>query len=341
MLDHSGPFNIMLSASGRRVSLLRILQQSIATMGLPGEVIATDISRACPAMHAGTRTIIVPSYRDPGCLEFLLDMVARNHIRLIVPTIDTELPFYAQHADAFAARGCRINISSPEVVNIGNDKLLTHQFLVQAGIPTVRQQTLEDALASAETLELPVVIKPRCGSASIGVSVARTVEQAHARSSEKNLLVQFQAQGQEYTVDIFVDRHGECQCALPRLRLETRAGEVSRGVTARNPAVASLARKVARALPKAYGVLNIQMFYDVKTNTSAVIEINPRFGGGYPLTHEAGAPMTTWLIEDVLGLPSSASDQTWREGVVMLRYDEAFFTNVAETGLQLPKLSPH
>jgi carbamoyl-phosphate synthase large subunit len=123
---------------------------------------------------------------------------------------------------------------------------------------------------------------------------------------------------------------------VPRLRLETRGGEVSKGVTVRNRAVIDAARQVVHALPGARGVLNIQIFYDEVARQANVIEINPRFGGGYPLTHQAGAPMATWLLEEALGLPCSARDDQWREGVVMLRYDDAVFVDAADVGVPLP-----
>jgi carbamoyl-phosphate synthase large subunit len=65
-----------------------------------------------------------------------------------------------------------------------------------------------------------------------------------------------------------------------------------------------------------------------------VIEINPRFGGGYPLSHAAGADFPRWLLEEALGLPSSAAAGAWRDGLVMLRYDDAVFVDRDAAGLQ-------
>jgi carbamoyl-phosphate synthase large subunit len=120
---------------------------------------------------------------------------------------------------------------------------------------------------------------------------------------------------------------------VPRRRIETRGGEVSKGVTIRQPPVITLAKQIAEALPGGYGVLNVQIFYDEKTDALAVIEINPRFGGGYPLAHEAGAHMTRWLLEDVFDLPSTATDDNWRDGLVMLRFDEAVFVTREQAGV--------
>jgi carbamoyl-phosphate synthase large subunit len=161
------------------------------------------------------------------------------------------------------------------------------------------------------------------------MTVAANAGQLSGRAGEAELLVQSIPPGREYTVDGFIDRTRRCRCAVPRQRLEVRGGEVSKGMTVRNAAVAALARRIAEALPGARGVLNVQIFHDETTDRMAAIEINPRFGGGYPLSHEAGAAMTRWLLEDILQLPSSARDDLWREGVVMLRYDEAVFCDRA------------
>lgn len=330
------PLNVLLSAAGRRVALLHILQDSLDELDVSGTVIASDITPTCSSMQAARRRILVPSVRDPQCLAAMLRIVREEHVILIVPTIDPELPFYAEHKGEFASAGCRVNISSPETIKIGSDKQRTHELLVRNGIPTVAQWPLEKAILEA-ALPLPLVVKPRFGSASIGVSLIRDRRQLHCRMGESDLIVQGAAPGREYTVDVFVDKRGTLMAAVPRLRLETRGGEVSKGVTVRNSAVIEAARHVVDALPCARGVLNIQIFHDEASGQVSVIEINPRFGGGYPLTHQAGAPMARWLIEEAMDLPCSARDDQWREGVVMLRYDDAVFVSAEEAGVPLPR----
>ena len=327
--------NVMLSAAGRRVALMQLLEQSMADLNLHGGVLATDLHAMSPAMQLARETALVPPYRDPKCLDFLLRLCEQYHVKLIVPTIDPELVFYATHRTAFVNVGCQINVSDSAAIDISFDKLKTHDWLMKHDLPHVRQATLEQVLSGEAKFELPVIVKPRRGSSSIGITVARTFDQLEARAYERDLLVQSIAAGQEYTVDLFVDRNGSCRCAVPRRRIETRGGEVSKGVTVRNRDVIDLAWQVAATLPGTYGVLNVQIFHDPTTNQLAVIEINPRFGGGYPLSEQAGAPMTRWLLEDVLQLPSTARADAWREGIVMLRYDAAAFVSARDAGVEL------
>jgi carbamoyl-phosphate synthase large subunit len=144
-------------------------------------------------------------------------------------------------------------------------------------------------------------------------------------------VVQTIAPGTEHTVDVFVDRDGRCRVAVPRRRLEVRAGEVSKGMTVHDPAIERLAASVAEGLPGAFGVLNLQLFSD--GHELHVIEVNPRFGGGFPLSAEAGADLTGLLLETVLDLPPRASTE-WRAGLVMLRYDDAVFVDAKAAGLE-------
>jgi carbamoyl-phosphate synthase large subunit len=114
-------------------------------------------------------------------------------------------------------------------------------------------------------------------------------------------------------------------CAVPRRRIEVRAGEVSKAVTTRSAALERLAADVCAALPGPFGVLTIQVFVDDSSGQLAIIELNARFGGGFPLSREAGADFPRWMLEDLVGLPSTATADRWRDGVVMLRYDAAVF----------------
>jgi carbamoyl-phosphate synthase large subunit len=179
-----------------------------------------------------------------------------------------------------------------------------------------------------------VVVKPRFGSASIGLAVVRDRVELELATREGDFVVEQRAPGDEYTIDTLVDTNGRCVGAVPRRRLEVRAGEVSKGVTARVERLLDLARCVSEALPGAYGPLTIQIFLDGSTEETHVIEINPRFGGGFPLAFAAGAKFPRRLVEEILGIQPKSSVDDWRDGLVMLRYDEGIFVDAKTAGLQ-------
>jgi carbamoyl-phosphate synthase large subunit len=329
----SEPFGVLISSAGRRVALLEIFRHTIRDLALTGPIVAVDSSRLSGAFHSADHAEQVPPCTSAEFVPAVLDVCARFGIGLVVPTIDPELGVYAEHREAFRAAGVTVAISGSETTTICEDKRRTHAWLVANGFPTVRQATMEEFAAGNNGWRYPVVVKPRRGSASIGVAVVSGPAELPPAAAAGDYVVQSVASGSEFTVDALVDRAGRCVSVVPRRRLEVRSGESSKGVTARSDVLESQALRLSESLPGAYGPLTIQSFLDPESGEAAVIEINARFGGGFPLAWRAGADHPRWLIEDLLGRTSSASRRGWREGLVMLRYDEAVFVDAREAGL--------
>lgn len=319
--------NILVSSAGRRGALVRLLQKEVADLG--GRVYATDSdtwSAACRLADGWDR---VPRCTNPDFVERTLDICRQREIRLIVPTIDTELPIYAAHKQLFRDAGVEVAISGPETVSIGGDKIRTHSFLLENQLPVVRQHVVD--VACPETIpELPVIIKPRRGSASIGV---QRIEDAEAfwfhfkRCAEP--IVQEVARGHEYTVNFYVDRQGRCISAVPHRRFETRGGEVSKAIAEKHPLLIETARRLTKALPDAWGALCFQAFVD-DSGGIRMIEINPRFGGGYPIAHATGANFIRMLVNEVRGLSIPEPNDNWTNGVAMIRWEDAVFTTAED-----------
>ena len=314
---------VLISSAGRRVELLRAFRETVRDQG--GRVLGVDITPYSPAFQDADEAFIVPRCTTPEFVPALLDICRTHGVDLVIPTLDPELPVYAAARDEFAAIGTTVAISSPEVAAIGGDKQQTHDWLVANGFPTVQQGTLADVEADPGAWAFPLIVKPRFGSASIGVGIVRDHDELARAASQPDALVQTLAPGVEHTIDLLADRDGRCLAAIPRRRLEVRAGEVSKAVTVRDPALIELAEKLCAALPGPYGALNVQVFAGDEPGQLAVIEMNARFGGGYPLSYAAGADFPLALVQDALGLPRTAPLEGWQDGLVMLRYDAAVF----------------
>jgi carbamoyl-phosphate synthase large subunit len=134
-------------------------------------------------------------------------------------------------------------------------------------------------------------------------------------------IVQENIEGEEFTLDVFVDFKGSVRCIVPRKRIETRAGEVSKGMTVKHPEIMAGGTKVVEKLPGAIGCVTVQCFLTAAGEV-IFIEINPRFGGGFPLSIKAGADFPRWIVELMLGMEPDISLDNWQDGVVMLRYDD-------------------
>lgn len=323
--------NVLVSSAGRRGALVRIWQRDLRALVPEGRVIAVDVSPYSAAAQLADAAELVPRCTSDEFMGAVLDVCHRHEVGLIVPTIDTELPAYAAAADELAAAGVTVSVPSPEAVRVGADKAHTYEWLVAQGFPTVATTTPADALAEPDRWPFPLIVKPRAGSSSEGVSVAHTRDDLIQRATEADLVAQELAPGVEYTADAFVDRSGVCRCVVLRQRLEVRAGEVSKGLTVRWPEAEQIVTEVAQALPGAYGAITVQFFATPgQIDSVRIIEINPRYGGGYPLSWEAGAHFPRWTLEELLGLPSTAAADGWRDGLVMLRYDDAVFVDEAD-----------
>ena len=331
--------NLLLSSAGRRVELIGCFRRALTKLSLGGEIIAVDASPYAPALQAADRAFVVPRCDETGFLDRLLEICAGQSVSAVIPTIDTELTVLAAAHDRFAAAGVRLWMSSPETVAIADDKRLTHNWLTARGLPMPAQCEVAAALSAPLEWPAPLILKPARGSASVGIRRLDDREYLPGGSC-RDLIVQRVAPGTEYTVHVWVDDAGRTACAVPCRRMEVRAGEVSKAITVKDPGLMSLAAAAAEALPGSRGPLNVQIFQD-DDGAMRIIEINARFGGGYPLADRSGAAFARWLIEETLGLRPRYQFDAWRDELVMLRFDEAFFASAAElsAGFGRPSLA--
>jgi len=280
-------------------------------------VVATDVSLLSAAGRLADEFEQVPRVRDPEFISRTLEIALRHNVGVIIPTIDPEIEVYANHRDTFTDQGIDVWVSTPEVARLGWDKWTLYTWLREQGLPTV--ETFEVVGLPDGGLQGPVVAKPRSGSSGIGVVIADSADMLDIDGLDESYIVQSKAPGFEVTVDFAVGLDGKVLAIVPRRRIEVRGGEVSKGVTVEYPAVIDVARDVASRLPGAYGALNVQVFYEPATGEINIIEINPRFGGGYPLAHLAGANFFDALLRD--GRGEHVDELNWDAGTLLLRYD--------------------
>jgi carbamoyl-phosphate synthase large subunit len=318
-------FTVLISSVGRRSQLIECFRRAFLELGVDGRVLGMDLDPTrAPAAYLVDECFRVPRCTDAGYLGEVLRICTEERVDLIVPTNDNELPVYAAARAMIAGCGIDLAVSHIETVEIACDKTLTHRFLRSHGIPTVRQADEAKVLASLVDWTFPLIVKPRRGSASIGVIKADSeIMLRSVLGDGRGLIVQEFARGFECTVNLYVDANGKCICCVPHRRIEVRGGEVSKAITMRDPRVISVARNVAETLPGAYGPLNVQCFVDGES--VVVTEINARFGGGYPLAFEAGANFPLWLLQSRLRRPLPSWYGEWKDNLTMLRYDAAVF----------------
>ncbi|MEE8204924.1 MAG: ATP-grasp domain-containing protein [Dehalococcoidales bacterium] len=327
-------FNILFTSIGRRVALVRLFRAALARVKLKGKIIGADLLTTAPALWPADGRYRVCPVGEPGYIPQLLEICQREKVRLLVPLIDPELTVLARNRERFAELGTTVLISHPDTISICQDKSRTNDFFRQNSIPAARVYRPEELAAGQ--VQYPVLVKPAYGSGSQGVFKANNErELSFFIDYVPRALIQEFLAGREYTIDVLADFQGRVRCIVPRLRMEVRAGEVSKGMTVRSQQVMEMAKGVVEKLPGAAGPLTVQAF--MTGNGLKFVEINPRFGGGFPLSAQAGADFPGWIIELTLAREPGIPFDRWEEGLVMLRYDEAIF--VKREGL--PGLDNH
>lgn len=312
--------NILITSAGRRVSLVRAFQKELGKINKDSQVFAADanpnLSSAC---HVADGNFGLPFLSENSYIEVLQDKCKEHGIKLIIPTIDTELAILAEHRTLFESIGIKIVISDTDFVTICRDKRLVHQFFSSKGIATAKEY-------QRDNYTLPMFLKPWDGSRSVDTYLIRTTDDLKEFhfANEKLMFLEYLDQSvyDEYTCDLYYAMDHTLKCVVPRKRLEVKDGEVNKGLAQKNSLIPYIQKYLSK-IDGARGCLTAQFFMDKKAEKIYGIEINPRFGGGYPLSYLAGANFPKWLIEEYI-LDKALDDQfdCWEDNLLMLRYDD-------------------
>ncbi len=316
--------SILFTCAGRRVELMQSFRHAMKLLNLRGKLCVAEASRQTATSQIADEAFVVPRAQDEAYLPALLEIVKTHRIGLIVPLTDLDLTLLAREQAQFRALGCEVAIGNLDSVSICRDKLLFASELHAKGILTIPTQTI-DAFTAEPVF--PCFAKPLSGSGSIGARKLNSAKELAAHSANHDdLILQPVVDGQEFTIDIYKSRSGEVKSIVPRQRLRVRAGEIEQGITVDDPALIQAARDLAEALDGLWGVFCAQCR---RTPEGEILfyEVNPRFGGGAPLSIAAGANLPLYLIQDVLGLDIT-TDGSFQPNLMMMRYPAAVFETI-------------
>lgn len=311
---------ILFTCIGRRVSLLNSFRKAAKQLKIKASFFGTDTTELSPALQLSDKGFLVKPIAHAGYITQLLSIVKNNRVKLLMPTVDLDLKLLAQNRSKFAALDCRVLVSSPEVLDICQDKRLTYRFLVRNGFDTPVTMSIRSAL-SKRNLDWPCFLKPWDGYASRGNAVVHNrIELSFFAKRVPNPICQEFVQGTEFTCDVYVDFAMQVRCIVPRKRIEVRAGEVSKGLTVKDRHIMNEAARLVEALAAGPGLITLQLFKSPEGKLK-FIEINPRFGGGAPLSIQAGANFPKWILQELLGKKPDIRFDGFKDGLLMLRYD--------------------
>lgn len=318
------PWRLLLTCVGRRVELVQAFRQAARSLQIAMEIHGADANPLSPALHFVDKTHTVAPIREGHYIEELLRIVRKHKIDLLIPLIDPELGVIASATEQFDQLGCQAVISSPEVVRVTRDKIATYRALRRAGIDTPRTRLWTDAVR-CQRHRFPYFLKPRTGSAGMENHVIhdRRELETFGRRVDDAIVQEF-VEGVEHTLDVYTGLDGRPRCIVPRKRLETRTGEVSKGLIVKDRAIMAVGKRVAEMLVRCRGVITIQCIVTPRRRIR-VIEINPRFGGGVPLAIRAGADFPKWLLMETRGQRPRINPTGFRDDLAMIRYDQSVF----------------
>ncbi|RKY25366.1 MAG: transcriptional regulator [Planctomycetota bacterium] len=317
--------NILFTCIGRRVSLLNSFRKAAAQLKINAHIFGADTTELSSALQLCDKGFLVKPTTHAGYIKQLLSIVKANRIKLLIPTVDLDLKLLAKNKPKFAAMGCCVLVSSPEVVDICQDKRKTYRFLIRNGFDTPDTMSVRAALSKFKIqnskFKWPCFLKPWDGYASRGNAVVNNRKELSFFAGRiPNCIVQEFVEGVEHTCDVYVDFEMKVRCVVPRKRIEVRSGEVSKGQIIKHPRIMSEAARLVEKLGAGPGVVTLQLFL-TKDNKIKFIEVNPRFGGGAPLSIKAGANFPKWILKESLGKKTNIRFDGFKDRLIMLRYD--------------------
>ncbi|HEX9980725.1 MAG TPA: ATP-grasp domain-containing protein [Flavobacterium sp.] len=335
--------NILFTCAGRRNYLINYFKEALNGKG---KVFATDMQQSAPAMIDADVALIVPGIYADSYIPTLKKIIGENNIRAVISLNDLELPILSKYRDELEQSGAKLIVSAENVIDIAFDKVRTAEFLTSIGVLTPKTffniDRAKEALNEG-TLKFPLVVKPRWGSASIGIDFPADMEDlelsfrlqhkrlnntilstASGQDLSNAILIQEKIPGKEYGMDILNDFEGNYIGTFAREKLAMRSGETDKAMSVVDERFEALGKMISEKL-KHIGNLDCDVFES--DGELYVLELNPRFGGGYPFSHEAGVNTPEIYISLLEGERNVQEHINYKHGVMFSKCDRLIAVN--------------
>lgn len=307
--------NVLITSAGRRGYLIKYFKEVI-----DGKIFAGNSNEYAPSFCYADETVVTPLIYEKEYVPFLICYCKRNDISVIIPVFDVDLIVLSKWREDFLSEGINVIVSPQCFVEICNDKWNTYKFCCNHHILTCKSfLNIEDVKRAVkqETLHFPLIVKPRWGMGSLEIFEAndqkelqvlyelckRNIQKSYLKYEasldvEHCVIMQEKIIGQEYGVDIFNDLNGKFKCDVVKRKLGMRAGETDAAVVEKNSMIDEFAEKLAN-LSAHIANLDVDVFISGKK--IYLLEMNARFGGGYPFSHLAGVNFPKAIIKMLKG----------------------------------------
>lgn len=311
-------YRILFTGIGRRVELVQAFRQAALNINIDLKIYGADMTGTAPALIFCDFTRTICGMKEPQYINELLYMCQSDHIDIIIPTIDTDLLVLSQNKDKFEKIGTKVLISSPDMISICRDKNYTADFFISCGLKAPKTYNNYEEYPNI----YPCFIKPKDGSSSINAYEVRNESELEVYANQiDDYVIQPFIKGVEYTVDIFCDFEGNPIYITPRIRLAVRSGEVLKTRISMDRKIIDACKKLIDAF-KPCGPMTVQLIRQNTTGDDYYIEINPRYGGGAPLSMKAGARSVEALLKILSGQNVKYTEEIDQDSVYS-RFDQS------------------
>ena len=314
--------NILITSAGKRVALTKYFKETLNRFYPEAKVFITDMNpEMAPVSYVCDGAFKVPRVTAPEYHAELLKICDENDVGMIIATIDTELLLLADLKEKFREKGIHVMVSDKAFVTMCRDKRNTGAFFESHGVRVPKE-------VDKYHPTFPLFAKPYDGSLSTNLHYIKTADELTQEilDDPKLLFMEYidKRVYKEYTVDMYFGKDNRVKCIVPRERIEIRAGEINKGRTAKNEILTFLKEKLGY-IEGCVGCICVQLFFHPDTKDIVGIEINPRFGGGYPLSYNCGGNFPEFLIREYFMGESVEYFDDWKDSMLMLRYDDAIY----------------
>lgn len=311
--------HILITGVGRRVELMQAFRLAALKLNINLKLYGADMAGTAPALAYCDYTRRVCAMRDPQYIQQLVDICVGDKIDLVIPTIDTDLLVLSQNVDAFEKVGTKVLISKPDKILICRDKNNTGKFFESCSLKAPRTYNNHKEYPGS----YPCFIKPKDGSSSINAFKVEDEEELVVYAGQvEDYIIQPFVEGREFTIDIFCDFDGNPIYITPRERVQVRAGEVLKTQIFMDETMIEDAKKLCEAF-KPCGPMTVQLIQDRNTGDNYYIEINPRYGGGAPLSMKSGARSAEALLMLLCGEVVEYQENASCNGAIYSRFDQS------------------
>lgn len=321
--------NILFCSVGRRSELLKNFRKSLT----PGsKIVATDMSQYAPAIYFADVFYIVPSVFDESYLPLILDICKKEKIQAITTLIDPEIEILAQNRDRFREIGVEVLAPYAKTAELCFDKYKLFQYLKKEGVPTPETfGCFDDAKVALESgeLALPVFVKPRTGSGSVGARRIDSIEELKRAFDENpGLIAQEWMQCEDLDADVYVDTLTHQPVSIfTKRKLEKNIGGASKTVSFKDEKLFDFLKETLR-LFEFNGPIDVDLFY--KNGQYYLTEINSRFGGAYLHAYGAGVDFIKMIENNINGNTNMPVFGDYEENIVMMMYDSVVIRKIEE-----------